>query len=147
MINVINTFNELFAFTEKEEHWFSMLAFIYLRAATPEQGSTGFSPLGLQRKSLVSYAEKLGLRHAFILEDIGSAYRAGRPPFKEMVEFYEKHTREGSCPALIVDSFDRLTRNIPDTVKIYDLIYRRSLKIYLVKENRVISKGRESLIS
>ena len=135
MINVISTFNDLFAFMGKEKHWFTMLAFIYIRVAAPATSSS----LGAQRKSLISYAEKLGLKHVFILEETGSAHQAGRSPFKEMVEFYETQVREGACPALIVDSFARLTLDFQDAATMYSLIYERSLEIHVVKENRVLS--------
>ena len=39
MINVISTFNERYAFMEKEQHWLATLAFIYTRVAAPEANS------------------------------------------------------------------------------------------------------------
>jgi DNA invertase Pin-like site-specific DNA recombinase len=56
-----------------------------------------------------------------------------------MVEFYENQTGKGSCPALIVDSLDRLTRNSQDMATMFKLVSEKALEIHLVGHGQVLS--------
>lgn len=134
MINIINTYTELFAFMEKEEHWFNILAVVYNRSALYLDVE-----LNYHRKKLLSYAEELGLKHVFLLEESGGSCRSRLPKLKELAEFYENHTRNGACPPLIVLRLDRLSRNFQDQGPIIELIHQKALEIHFVEDRTTYS--------
>ena len=138
MIKEISDFEDLLEFVKKEKNWFLLLAIIYIRVSTQEQAEEGYS-LDAQRKYLMAYAQKIGMKYIFVVVETETARKSGRSQFKKLLEFYQKRTKAGSCPALIVEKVDRLSRNPFDKAAIDHLIRENSLHVHYAKENKVLS--------
>src|SRR5580704_13213466 len=109
-----------------------ILAVIYARVSSKEQGQEGFS-IPAQLKLLREYAQKNGFRVVQEFVDIESAKKAGRRQFGEMVRYLAKTP---SCRVVIAEKTDRLYRNLRDSITLEDL----DIEIHLPKEGQVISK-------
>jgi len=113
-----------------------ILAVIYARVSSKEQGQEGFS-IPAQLKLLREYAQKNGFRVVQEFVDIETAKKAGRRQFGEMVRYLAKTP---SCRVVIAEKTDRLYRNLRDSITLEDL----DIEIHLPKEGQVISKDARS---
>jgi site-specific DNA recombinase len=80
-----------------------ILAVIYARVSSKEQGQEGFS-IPAQLKLLREYAQKNGFRVVQEFVDIETAKKAGRRQFGEMVRYLAKTP---SCRVVIAEKTDR----------------------------------------
>ena len=118
-----------------------MEAVIYIRVSSKEQQEEGYS-LAAQRKLLLEYAKKAGLRVVAEFEEVASAKRPGRVGFEKMLAFLRKNPTVGH---ILVEKTDRLYRNPEDRVKIVEL----GRRVHFVKEGKVLgpeSRSSEELM-
>ncbi len=87
------------------------------------------------------YAGRHGIEVARAWTVAESAKEEGRRAFQEMVEFLLKHN---DVRAMIFEKADRMTRNYPDLVTIYDLIEKHGKVAHFFKDNFWIDKDSKS---
>lgn len=115
-------------------------AILYARVSSKEQEKEGFS-IPAQLKLLQEFADKEGFQVVEAFTDAETAKKAGRTNFKAMVEMVLKRK---DIDAILVEKTDRLTRNFQDYVLIDELIQKRDIEVYMVKEGEVLSQRAKS---
>jgi site-specific DNA recombinase len=82
----------------------------YIRVSTEEQAEHGYS-IDVQKQVLEDYAKGHDLEVVKTFIESQSAYKPGRPRFKEMVEYLTKHR---TITAILCYKIDRISRNMSD---------------------------------
>ncbi len=112
------------------------LAVIYARVSSKEQEREGYS-IDAQLRLLSEYADREGFQVQREFVEIETAKQAGRPVFREMLEFLQA---DPECRTILAEKTDRLYRNIRDWVTIDDL----ELDIHFVKEAVIVGPNARS---
>ena len=108
---------------------------LYARVSSKEQEREGYS-IDAQLRLLREYANREGFTILHEYVEVETAKRAGRPVFREMLEFLKV---EEDC-AVLVEKTDRLYRNLRDYVTIDEM----GLTLHFVKEGAVIGPDARS---
>src|SRR5574344_480461 len=111
-------------------------AVIYARVSSKEQEREGFS-IPAQLELLRAYAFRNNITVIKEFEDVETAKCTGRTKFNEMLKLLKSSK---DCNTILVEKTERLSRNLPDYVKIDSL----HLELHFVKEGCVLNDNSHS---
>jgi site-specific DNA recombinase len=117
------------------------LVILMARVSSKQQKDKGFS-IPAQLKKLRAYvAEKsLSIHQTFEIDETASKSNA-RIQFSKLMDLLESARKTDQKYAVLVEKFDRLTRNLSDADELNELCEGDHLEIHFVGENRVWKKG------
>jgi len=120
----------------------SKKCFIYARTATIKKPSNSNS-IDYQIATCVDYANKNNLRVVDIYKEEGlSGVTLNRTRFLEMIRRCELH----DVDAIIVTSFDRITRNTNDYFILKEKLERLNVKVYLTTQTTNVESPETILV-
>lgn len=118
-----------------------MKTIIFARVSSKEQEESGFS-LPSQLKLLKDYAENRGMSvdKSYSISETASK-RVQRKTFDEMMKYITKN----NIKIIIFEKVDRVTRNLQDSVKIYDWLEGDpERQLHCIKDSLILHKGSRS---
>ncbi len=119
----------------------TMKTVLLCRVSTPEQEETGYS-LPAQEKLLREYAQKhdYGISKIFFISESASGKKQ-REVFNSMFNYVNKN----NIKAIIVEKADRYTRNLSDSVDLYNWLNQdEERQLHSVKDSLVLHKDSRS---
>lgn len=117
-----------------------MKAVLYLRVSSQEQMDEGYS-LSAQEKEGDYYAVKQSIEIVKKWSVSESAKMDNRKAFNEMIAYVKSHK---DIKAILIEKPDRMTRNLTDLVKVYELIEQYDKEIHFYKQGQIIGKNSKS---
>lgn len=117
----------------------SKRAVTYVRVSTKEQEETGFSPQA-QHRLLWDFARQNNIDIVEDFEEAQTAKKGGRDAFNNMIEY----VKANNIKHILVEKTDRLHRNFKDYAIVEDLMDDYDVFVWLVKEQKVMSKDSSS---
>lgn len=111
-------------------------AIYIVRVSTEEQAKEGHYSLQAQLSNLERYAKDFEVVKKFEFQE--SAYKGKRKKFKEVLDEIERYDEP---VAILVDSIDRLTRELRGWIKLDDLRLVGKIELHEVGKNRVLHKN------
>lgn len=112
-----------------------MQAFIYARVSSKEQEEGGSIPY--QLNICQEYAEKNDLDVMLEFVETKTAGKAGREQFNRMLEALKQ---PDTAKVVLVDTMDRLTRNLRDYVTLQEMVEDYGVEFRIIRDNRVFGK-------
>lgn len=115
-------------------------AICYIRVSSEKQQDEGYSPEA-QRRYAEEYAKRKNLNLVKIWEASETAKKEGRKKFNELLKYAKEKT---NVRHIIFEKTDRMTRNFPDLIAIYELMENYDKKIHFSKTNTIMDKTSKS---
>ena len=107
---------------------------IYVRVSTERQAHEGYS-VAAQKENLTKFAQDNDFRVYEVYADEGISGKnvEGRPSVKKLI----KDIQDGKIDVVLIQKFDRLTRNISDTEDFIQLFQQYDVDIWSISDGKV----------
>lgn len=107
---------------------------IYVRVSTEKQASEGYS-IAAQRENLTKFAKSNDFKVFNVYADEGISGKSveGRPAIKKLIQ----DIQSGKIDVVLIQKFDRLTRNISDTEDFIKLFQKYDIDVWSISDGKV----------
>lgn len=107
---------------------------IYVRVSTERQAQEGYS-VSAQKENLTSFAKANNFKVYDVYADEGISGKnvEGRPSIKRLI----KDIQDGKIDVVLIQKFDRLTRNITDTEDFIKLFQKYDVDVWSISDGKV----------
>lgn len=107
---------------------------IYVRVSTERQAQEGYS-VSAQKENLTSFAKTNNFKVYDVYADEGISGKSveGRPSVKRLI----KDIQDGKIDVVLIQKFDRLTRNITDTEDFIKLFQKYDIDVWSISDGKV----------
>lgn len=107
---------------------------IYVRVSTERQALEGYS-VAAQKENLTKFAHDNGFKVSQVYADEGISGKniGGRPAVKKLIE----DIQNGKIDVVLIQKFDRLTRNISDTEDFIKLFQKYDVDVWSISDGKV----------
>ena len=107
---------------------------IYIRVSTERQAQEGYS-VAAQKQNLISFAKTSNFKVYDIYADEGISGKdvEGRPSVRRLI----KDIQDGKIDVVLIQKFDRLTRNLTDTEDFIQLFQKYDVDVWSISEGKV----------
>lgn len=107
---------------------------IYIRVSTERQAQEGYS-VAAQKQNLISFAKTSNFKVYDIYADEGISGKdvEGRPSVRRLI----KDIQDGKIDVVLIQKFDRLTRNLTDTEDFIQLFQKYDVDVWSISDGKV----------
>ena len=107
---------------------------IYVRVSTERQALEGYS-VAAQKENLLAFARTNNFQIYDVYADEGISGKSveGRPSVKRLI----KDIQDGNVDVVLIQKFDRLTRNITDTEEFIKLFQKYDVDVWSISDGKV----------
>lgn len=107
---------------------------IYIRVSTERQAVDGYS-IAAQKENLITFAKTNNFIIYDVYADEGISGKSveGRPSVKRLI----KDIQDGKVDVVLIQKFDRLTRNITDTEEFIKLFQKYDVDVWSISDGKV----------